>query len=63
MSDKEVRIITKKEATYFIINIHYLHRFPSMSFIFGLFKNDELIGVCTCYLLSTKIFKLFKISR
>jgi len=47
MSDKEVRTITKKEATYFIINIHYLHRFPSMSFIFGLFENDELIGVCT----------------
>lgn len=44
---KEVRIITRELTKDFILNIHYAHRIPSISFSFGLYENDELIGVCT----------------
>jgi len=43
----EVSLITREEAKPFILNIHYAHRMPSISYAFGLFDNDELIGVCT----------------
>lgn len=44
---KEVRIIKREETKDFILNIHYAHRMPSISYSFGLYENDELIGVCT----------------
>lgn len=44
---KEVRIITREETKDFILNIHYAHRMPSISFSFGLYEENELIGVCT----------------
>ena len=48
----------KKVADYFILDIHYAHRKPSISYLYGLFDNDnyekdrlieipELIGVCS----------------
>lgn len=43
-----VRPVTRFDATPFIISIHYAKRFPSISYYFGLFDADELIGV-VCY--------------
>ena len=39
--------ITAKETYPFLLNIHYAKRIPSISYAFGLFKDDELIGVIT----------------
>jgi hypothetical protein len=43
----EVRRIEYEDTKDFILNIHYAHRMPSISFAYGLFDGDELIGVCT----------------
>ena len=42
-----VRLITPKECEPFIIGIHYAKRWPSISYAFGLFDCDNLIGVVT----------------
>uniref|UniRef100_A0A6M3L9E8 Uncharacterized protein n=1 Tax=viral metagenome TaxID=1070528 RepID=A0A6M3L9E8_9ZZZZ len=42
-----VRIIEHKLAYPFLLNEHYAHRIPSVSFAFGLFGKSNLIGVCT----------------
>lgn len=42
-----VRLITRKECEPFIIGIHYAKRWPSISYAFGLFDCDNLIGVVT----------------
>lgn len=39
--------IERKDCAEFIINIHYAKRWPSISFAYGLFDGEELIGVCT----------------
>lgn len=39
--------ITRKDCLPFILNIHYAKRCPSISYAFGLFDDDELIGICT----------------
>jgi hypothetical protein len=44
---KEVRIITREQTKPFILDIHYAHRMPSISWAFGLYEDEELIGVCT----------------
>ena len=44
---KEVRIIPRDLTKDFILNIHYAHRMPSISYAFGLYEDDELVGVCT----------------
>ena len=43
----EVKKITRHQCEPFIIGIHYAKRWPSISYAFGLFDGDELIGVCT----------------
>lgn len=43
----EVKKIESKLAYPFLLNIHYAKRIPSISYAFGLFDNDELIGVVT----------------
>jgi hypothetical protein len=43
----EVRRITRNECAPFILEIHYAKRWPSISYAFGLFEDDELIGVVT----------------
>ena len=43
----DVREITRKQCTPFILGIHYAKRWPSISRAFGLFENEELVGVCT----------------
>jgi hypothetical protein len=44
---KSVRVITREETKDFILNIHYAHRMPSISYSFGLYETEELIGICT----------------
>ena len=34
-------------AASIAIENHYLHRRPNMSFAFGLFRGDEVLGICT----------------
>lgn len=42
-----VELISSKLAYPFLLNIHYAKRIPSISYAFGLYENDELIGVVT----------------
>lgn len=42
-----VRHIEKSMAAEVVVKEHYLHRKPPMSFCFGLYDGDELVGVCT----------------
>ena len=45
--DALVRPITRQQCEPFIIGIHYAKRWPSISYAYGLFNGDELIGVVT----------------
>lgn len=42
-----VKKIESKLTYPFLLNIHYAKRIPSISYAFGLYDNDELIGVVT----------------
>ena len=42
-----VKQIESKLTHDFILNIHYAKRLPSISYAFGLYDADELIGICT----------------
>lgn len=46
-SNYQVKRITRAECEPFVIGIHYAHRWPSVSFAFGLFCGDELVGCVT----------------
>ena len=37
----------KKLADPFILDIHYAKRKPSISYVYGLYDDKELIGVCS----------------
>ncbi len=43
----EVQAIQSKETYDYLRNIHYAHRIPSISHAFGLFKDEEIVGVVT----------------
>lgn len=43
----EVRKVTTKECHDLILNVHYARRLPSISYAYGLFDGDEMIGCCT----------------
>ncbi len=43
----EVKKIESKLAYPFLLNIHYAKRIPSISYAYGLYDNEELIGVIT----------------
>ena len=43
----QVLAITRSDCEPFIIGIHYAKRWPSISYAYGLFSNNELIGVVT----------------
>ena len=47
MNYKVKLLENKKLADPFILEIHYAKRKPSISFAYGLYDKDELIGVCT----------------
>lgn len=42
-----VRPVTRMDCQPFVIGIHYARRWPSMTYAFGLFDGDELVGVVT----------------
>lgn len=42
-----VKRIEPKETLDFILNKHYAQRKPSISYSFGLFRDSDLLGVCT----------------
>lgn len=42
-----VREIARNDCSEFILGIHYAKRWPSISYAYGLFDGDELIGVVT----------------
>ena len=45
--DREVREIKRHQCEDYILNIHYAGRWPSISYAFGLFDNEELCGIIT----------------
>ena len=47
MNYKVKLLENKKLAEPFILNIHYAKRKPSISYVYGLYDNDELIGICS----------------
>ena len=42
-----VKRITRNEYSKFVIGIHYAHRWPSISYAFGLFDEKKLVGCVT----------------
>ena len=42
-----VKRITYEDTKPFILGIHYARRMPCVQYAYGLFDNDNLIGVCT----------------
>lgn len=42
-----VRPVSRSDCEPFILEIHYAKRFPSVSYRFGLFHDEELVGVVT----------------
>lgn len=46
-TEYEVRRIEPKETHWFLLNIHYAKRLPSISYAYGLVRNGELVGVIT----------------
>lgn len=42
-----VKAIARSDCEDFILNIHYAKRWPSISYAFGLFDGEELLGVVT----------------
>lgn len=46
-ADYAVETIQSKETYDYLRNIHYAHRIPSISHAFGLFKENEIVGVIT----------------
>lgn len=42
-----VKEIPSKDTYPFLLGIHYAQRIPSISHAFGLFRDEQLIGVCT----------------
>ncbi len=47
MKDLEVRKISYNDVKYLILNVHYARRMPSISFSYGLFQKDEMVGIVT----------------
>lgn len=43
----KVSLISRNDCEPFIIGIHYAKRWPSITYAFGLFDEDKLVGVCT----------------
>lgn len=47
MKGYEIRGIKYDDTKDFILNKHYAQRMPSISFAYGLFKGDDMVGVLT----------------
>ena len=44
-SEYEIRQIPYSETKHWILNIHYAKRMPSISFAYGLYRHDEMVGM------------------
>lgn len=42
-----VKLISRDSCKHFILDIHYAGRFPSISYAYGLFKDENLVGIVT----------------
>lgn len=47
LKDISFRRISREEAKDMLLNYHYLHRLPPMSFIYGAFVDNALVGILT----------------
>jgi hypothetical protein len=47
VTDLDVRPVTSQLANALVIEHHYLHRRTSISYAFGLFSGDDIVGVVT----------------
>ena len=45
--DYKVQKISYEETKPFILNVHYAKRLPSITYAFGLFNKNELVGIVT----------------
>ena len=39
--------ISRSQCENLVINVHYAHRWPSISYAYGLYKLDKLVGIVT----------------
>lgn len=46
-NEYQVKQIEYKDTKDLILNVHYAGRMPSISYAYGLFKNDDLVGIVT----------------
>lgn len=46
MNNRRVEPVGRKQCESFVLVRHYAHRWPSVSFLFGLFVNGEIEGIC-----------------
>lgn len=44
---REVKQVTRMDCAPFIIGIHYAKRWPSITWAYGLFRDEVLEGICT----------------
>ena len=44
-SEYEIRQIPYSETKHWILNIHYAKRLPSISYAYGLYRHDEMVGM------------------
>jgi len=44
-SEYEIRQIPFSECKYWILNVHYAKRLPSISYAYGLYRHDEMVGM------------------
>ena len=47
MDGYQIKTIKRSDCEKYILTIHYAKRWPSISYAFGLFLNDALVGVVT----------------
>lgn len=47
MKDFIVKEVTRNDCLPYILNVHYARRIPSISYAYGLFYKDNLIGIVT----------------
>ena len=47
MKNLEIKIIKKEKAKEWIINKHYAKRMAPITYLYGLIKNGEIIGICS----------------
>ncbi len=61
MKDYSVSTISYDQAREWILHKHYAKRMPSVSYAFGLFKNQKLIGICSFGMppISAEFFRKF----